>query len=320
MLKIMPRERVELSWGCPQRLLRPPRLPFRHLGELSSLYGLFRMGATPAQRFIDKSSLTVYSRRMSRSYKFHPAAARVEATRLRREGFSLSELSAHLQVPKATIQGWMRSIPLSNQSKKRIRSRIVEAGKIGRPLAVIANRQKIEAWKQRIKENSRKAVGRIQLTPGLGRLLCSVLYVCEGSKYPSARQLGFGNSDPRMIQFFLYLLRTCFAIDERKFRCQVMHRWDQSLSSLIYYWSRVTRIPTRQFYPTQPDKRTKGKRTLKKDYRGVCLIQYLDTTLQFTLQSIGEALMEEYGQERSGGAGGDRTHEPPRCHRGALPS
>ena len=30
----MPEERVELSWGCPRRILSPLRLPFRHSGRL----------------------------------------------------------------------------------------------------------------------------------------------------------------------------------------------------------------------------------------------------------------------------------------------
>src|SRR5256885_10917291 len=29
----MPEERVELSWGCPRRILSPLRLPFRHSGR-----------------------------------------------------------------------------------------------------------------------------------------------------------------------------------------------------------------------------------------------------------------------------------------------
>ncbi len=34
-----------------------------------------------------------------------------------------------------------------------------------------------------------------------------ILYICEGAKYPAARQLGFANTDPRMIRFFVLLLR-----------------------------------------------------------------------------------------------------------------
>ena len=29
---MVPKVRVELTWGCPHRFLRPARLPFRHFG------------------------------------------------------------------------------------------------------------------------------------------------------------------------------------------------------------------------------------------------------------------------------------------------
>ena len=37
-------------------------------------------------------------------------------------------------------------------------------------------------------------------------------------------------------------------------------------------------------------KRTKGKKTLRRNHEGVCKIIYYDTALQFELQSIGEAI------------------------------
>lgn len=45
------------------------------------------------------------------------------------------------------------------------------------------------------------------------------------------------------------------------------------------------------------------KRTQKKDYRGICRIVYYDTSLQFELQAIGEAVIKN-------GAGEDRTLDP----------
>src|SRR2546425_2249297 len=35
----MPEERVELSWGCPRRILSPLRLPFRHSGARGNIRG-----------------------------------------------------------------------------------------------------------------------------------------------------------------------------------------------------------------------------------------------------------------------------------------
>lgn len=221
--------------------------------------------------------------------------------RFRRRGYSLDELCVKFNVRKATVQGWANSIPLSDKAKARIRFRILEGGRKGRLTANRVNRQKIKWWKQQVWERSSLVVHEATLTSGIRRLFCALLYLCEGSRYPSSRVLGFGNSNPRIIRFFLYLLRSCFQVDKRKFRCQISHRWDQDFDSLVSYWSRITGIPSRQFYRTKPDKRTKGKKTLWKDYRGVCFVQYFDTTLQLTLQCMGEALM------KNSGAGESRT-------------
>ena len=253
------------------------------------------------------------------TYRRHPPELRAKAVACRRQGYSLNELRDLLKVPKLTLQGWVKDIRLSAKARKRIRWRILEGGKIARARARVVNGQTLETWKREIQNSSRIEVDHIQLTRELGRLICAVMYSCEGAKYPSARCLGFGNSDPRMIRFFLHLLRTCFVVDEKKFRCQVMHRCDQDLRELIRYWSGITGIPPQRFYPTKPDQRTKGKPTLRKDYKGVCCITYFNTTLQFTLQSIGDVLMETCGKEKMELEGLEPS-KPPACHAGALPA
>lgn len=237
-------------------------------------------------------------------YKRYPPEFKAKAVDLRQQGYSLYELRDLLNVRLATVQGWVRSIPLSIEAKNRIRQRILDGGKVARARAAVVNRQRVETRKQGIQEESRNVIHKMEWTPELGKLLCGVLYICEGSKYPAGRQLGFGNSDPRIIRAFLRLLRENFMTDERKFRCQIWHRCDQSLRILTRYWSEVTNIPVEQFYSSKPDERTRGKPTLRKDYYGVCYVQYLSTTLQYTLQSLGEMLMETIG---NGGAGEGRT-------------
>lgn len=248
-------------------------------------------------------------------YKRYSAEFKAKAVNLRRQGYSLYELRDLLDVRLATVQGWVKDIQLSQKAKRRIRRRVLNGGKIARARARVVNGQTMEAWKRGIQESSRAAVRHETFTPEIGRILCALMYSCEGAKYPSARMLGFGNSDPRMIQLFLRLLRNCFIIDEGKFRCQVFHRWDQDLKGLIRYWRKITGISSKQFYSTKPDQRTKGKPTLRKDYKGVCSVTYFSTTLQYTLQSMGDALMENYGKENNG-AGENRTLDsamPLRC-------
>lgn len=225
------------------------------------------------------------------------------ARNLRNKGWSLGEISLKMRVPKNTLTGWSKDIKLSNEQKKRIKQKILNSGKIGRPLAVAANRRKIQQWKKSI-QNSVKHFENIHLeNPELSKLICGLLYLCEGSKYPSTRCLVFGNSDPWIIRCFINLLRSSFNIDEEKLRCRIMCRYDQNLKELNKYWSDITGIPLQSFYKSKPDSRTKGRSTLKKGYKGVCAIHYLSTNLQFKLQSIGEIIIKS-------GAGGDRTLDP----------
>lgn len=249
---------------------------------------------------------------MPRLVRCYPDALRVKTCQLRRQGFSLDELSARLHIPKITVQGWVHAIPLSARAKRRIHARIVEGSRRGRPFALEANRRKLETWKRGVRERAASMVQGVNLTLRWQRILCAMIYLCEGCRYPSSRCLGFANSDPRMIRCFLHLLRRSFAIDERRLRVQIIHRWDQSLPALVRHWSRITGIPQAQFYRSKPDPRTRGKPTQRENYRGVCYVQYPSTDLQFTLQCLGETVMKMVEPE-----GIEPSLHP--CHGCALP-
>lgn len=216
---------------------------------------------------------------------------------LRNRGWSLGEISQKMNIPKNTLSGWVKDILLTETQKKRLKQKIIASGAIGRPLAAKLIQQKIENWKQSIREKT-KHFGKYPLqNPEIGKLICGTLYLCEGAKYPASKFLHFGNSDQRIICFFLVLLRKYYNIDESKLRFSIAYRCDQSYDSLKYYWSKLTNIPKSRCFKTKPDMRTKGKQTLKKDYKGVCRIIYYDTSLQFELQSTGETIIKN-------GAGG----------------
>ncbi|MBL7131663.1 MAG: hypothetical protein ISS45_09750 [Candidatus Omnitrophica bacterium] len=214
-----------------------------------------------------------------------------KACDLRTNGWSIGEISHKMQVPKNTLSGWLKKIQLTKEQKDRIRQKIAASGATGRLLAVKANREKIERWKLGIKGKVKHFGQLVQKDPEIGRIICGILYLCEGAKYPSSTAMTFGNSDPKIIQTFLYLLRRYFPVREEKLHCRIIPRWDQDLNELQCFWSHITRIPLTNFYKTQPDKRTKGKATNKKDYKGICAVSYCNTSLQFELQSIGEAII-----------------------------
>ena len=200
----------------------------------------------------------------------------------------------------------------NNNQIKRIKEKEISCRALGRMSAAKLLREKMEKWKEEIR-NKVKYFEEVAIqSPEIGKLICGILYLCEGAKYPSTRGLIFGNSDPMVICCFLGLLRRFFAIKEDKLRCRVMYRWDQDSRRLERYWSNVTDIPLKQFFKTKPDARTKNKPTRKVNYRGVCAIQYSDTTLQFTLQAIGETIIKKWSRRGS-------NPLPLPCHGSALP-
>ncbi|MDP3732148.1 MAG: hypothetical protein Q8R31_03835 [Candidatus Omnitrophota bacterium] len=162
---------------------------------------------------------------------------------LRKRGWSIGEISLKMKIPKNTISGWVKDIQLTEQQRKRIKQKIIDSGVIGRPIAAKLLQAKMEKWKEGIR-NKVMHFGQLPLqNPEIGKLICGLLYICEGAKYPSTRGLIFGNSDPMVICCFLGLLRRFFAIKEDKLRCRVMYRWDQDRRRLERYWSNVTESP-----------------------------------------------------------------------------
>lgn len=229
--------------------------------------------------------------------KIYTKKIKEKARNLRKQGWSIGEISRKIKIPKNTLSGWIKDIQLTDKQKKRIRQKIIDSGTIGRSLAVKANYEKIQRWKQRIREK----VSFFEHVPfqniETGRLICGILYLCEGAKYPASRFLYFGNSDPKIILFFINLLRKCYKIDENKLRFSIGYRYDQNYDKLKKYWSKLIPIPKSKCLRSKPDIRTKGKPTKRKDYMGICRIIYYDTSLQFELQTIGEYIIKN-------GAGG----------------
>ena len=211
---------------------------------------------------------------------------------LRGHGWSLGEISLKMKIPKNTLSGWVKDIQLTKSQVRRIKEKEIASRSRGRAIAAKLLREKMDKWKEEIR-NKAKHFGQLTLkNPEIGKLICGLLYLCEGAKYPSTRCLKLANADPTVIYFFINALRKHFHICESKLRISIGYRYDQNLKELIDFWSNLTKIPKTQFLNSKPDVRTRKNATLRKDYRGICKIIYYDTSLQFELQSIGEIIIK----------------------------
>ena len=210
--------------------------------------------------------------------------------KLRKQNKTYQEIRDILGVttPKSTLSTWCKGVSMSDYYKIKIHKINIKHLKKIRQLAVQVNKKKQEElYKELINKNKFFVK---YLNRNVCKLLLSILYLGEGSKYKSTRHLRLGNSSPSVIKLYLKLLYKCFSINKDKFRVTILCRADQNIKKLENFWRPITNINKKQFYKTRIDKRTIGKKTMKKDYKGVCVVDYFDTKIQLELELLSEQI------------------------------
>lgn len=191
----------------------------------------------------------------------------------------------NMNFPKSTLSYWCRDISLSKTHKRRIGKMIEKGGRKGRKIAVAVNRSKRERYLRSIAKRN-EHLGHMIKDKSVAKTSLAMLYLGDGSKSLNRGSLTFGNSNPFIISLFLDLLRYCYNIDETRFRCTVQCRADQCVEELERFWSWTTKIPISQFYKARIDARTKGKKSKKQSYKGVCRIDYFSAEIFIELMQI----------------------------------
>lgn len=220
-------------------------------------------------------------KRMTRTY---PSTTREHARTLRQQGFTYTEIIAELggEIPKNTIQSWVRDIELTTSQKARIKEKELEAQHQGQLLGAEWNREQkrqrmaaAEAWAQPIAERL------VQQSDALLMMLAA-LWAGEGSKQDDV--LTFTNSDPRIIKGWITGLKQVFQIDTTKLRCTVMISNGMPQEELEHFWSDVIMIPRTQFIKTFVD--TREKKVFREGYKGTCRIVYHSAEIRRQLEFL----------------------------------
>lgn len=216
-----------------------------------------------------------------------------QAKQLRKKGLTYNEINKDLgtRILKNTLSYWCKDIILPNWYRDKLikinKKNLIKA----RTAAININKIKRKKFLLFLKEKNLPLVEKINTS--LQKLLLSILYLGEGAKSLIASTLTLGSSNALIVKLYLKLLKNCYPIDNSKFRVRIQCRFDQNIKNLEDYWRNVTKIDKKQFYPTYIDQRTKGKPTLKKDYKGVCTIHYFDKKIQLELIFLANAIIEK---------------------------
>lgn len=212
-----------------------------------------------------------------------------EAITLRKRGYSLNEIARTLQISKSTASLWLRHIPLPQHAM----SVIQEKRDAGRSRAAAIRRSHTDERLSKALLQGQRLVTRISFSKDMTKLLCALLYWCEGTKLKRGRTIAFTNSDPELVQTFLQLLRSGFHIEESKLRFVVhLHDYHEE-DAQLQFWSKMTNIPLTQCLKPYRKNHT-GIRT-RDGYQGCVSVRYHDVELGRQIEGIAKAFLNKRG-------------------------
>ncbi len=209
----------------------------------------------------------------------------------RKKGLTYSEIkkSIGIEIPKSTMSTWCKGLVLPVFYKEKVRLIVNKNLKKARKKSIISKRKKKQDYLNSLFFKNKQVDIKIK-DFDVAKIALAVLYLGEGGKRENGA-LVFGNSNPDIIKLFLKLLRYCYKIDESKFRCTLQCRFNQDVLGLEKFWQEITQISFEQFYKVQIDPRTIGKPSKKKDYKGVCRIDYFSSDVFWDINIVNKILI-----------------------------
>lgn len=202
-------------------------------------------------------------------FKFHPDNIVQKARKLKKKGISAAEISRRLNVGDTTVIRWCEDIPSDNSYH------------------LYAQKLRNEA-----KEKSAELTKNVKLTRDNAKILASILYWCEGSKYPSSNFIAFSNSDINLVITFLNLFRLGFQPEEKKLKASLQLHTTHNKDEITSFWSKILKIPKSQFYKPTVTKPTKNMK--RRGYNGTCTIRYYDIYLLLEITGIFEEFSTKF--------------------------
>jgi len=173
-----------------------------------------------------------------------------KALRLRKNGKSINEIAEKLKIAKSTISLWCRDIKLTAKQIERLTKRQISGSYKGRMKFLERIR------KERMKEVTllrKQGINEIGKLTKRDLFIAGIaMYWSEGYTYSGGEQVGFTNSDPKMILLILKWFKEICKISKDKIFLQVkinkIHK--NRIKRIENYWSNLTKIPLLQFNKT----------------------------------------------------------------------
>lgn len=208
-----------------------------------------------------------------------------EVVLLRQNGESTRTLEKKFGIPRSTLSGWFKTVVLTKTQREILLKR--------NRISLLNAQKKATRWHQqqkilrikKAKENASSVADVIDTSDrNVLELSLALLYLGEGYK---KNLLGIGNSNPKILNFFLRSIKILYNINSSGVICELNLRADQDVQKVKKYWSKTLGISLKNFKTVNFDKRTEGSKTYSS-YKGVCQLRCANIAVQRRLLFLAD--------------------------------
>ncbi len=170
------------------------------------------------------------------------------ARELRKKGYSIKNIAKKIKVSPSTVSLWCKDIILTSDQILNLQRLSTDPNYGKRLENSLRQRKKKEKKIKRLRSKGIEKVGKLSNRDLFIAGIC--LYWAEGFKKDS--RVGFANSDPKMINFFVLWIKNAFKIKAKDLTATLTinashkHRTNE----ILKYWSTQTQIPIPNFGKT----------------------------------------------------------------------
>ncbi|MBI4079038.1 MAG: hypothetical protein HY429_01950 [Candidatus Levybacteria bacterium] len=196
---------------------------------------------------------------------------------LRRRGYSLGQIYEVTSIPKTTIRTWISDISLSEAQLTRLKNRTQKALQAGRLRVQTSAKNKRIGLENSLLIKGKNDIGN--LTKRDLFIAGIALYWAEGFKNKHEHRLGFCNSDPKMIKFYIWWLEKILAVNKNDIiaRLTLNISYKKKVREMEKYWSELTGLPLSQFTKTFYQTSKWKKQYNVDNYHGVLRVHVKDS-------------------------------------------
>lgn len=214
-----------------------------------------------------------------------------KAIQLRKQGLSIGSIENVLGISRSTLSGWFRDVKLSEQQKNKLLQNWRNALITARKKAVLWHNSQKAKRLEEAKNAANETLRRINLkSRDILELALAILYLGEGAK--KTVETALGSSDPKILKFYLFVLKNVYNLDDKKIRCELYLRADQDPQEIKKFWVKELKLPIENFKYVNLDKRTRGSKTFP-NYKGVCQLRCSNVAIQRKLLYLSNQFCEQ---------------------------